>query len=103
MARLGVRRSMRTASVSPGSAPSTKIGPVIGFGRSADRNLVGIEARGVNRIRYHRIAVGDPHARLRGADDVEVAGRVQSVRGHGRYAAAKRGRESTLVGVGIIR
>jgi len=35
VARLGVRRSIRTASVSPGSAPSMKKGPVMGLGRLA--------------------------------------------------------------------
>src|SRR3954462_4195045 len=35
VARFGVMRLMTTDSASPGSAPSTKNGPVIGFGRVA--------------------------------------------------------------------
>jgi hypothetical protein len=35
VARLGVIRSILTSSVSPGSAPTTKNGPVMGFGRIA--------------------------------------------------------------------
>ena len=44
-----------------------------------DRDLARVETGGVDRVGYHRIAVGDPQARLGGADDVEVARRTKSV------------------------
>ena len=70
MSRVMRMSRIATSSVSPGSAPSTKNGPVIGFGRSADLDAAMVEAMGIRRRRGDGVAAGDGQGRGVAADRV---------------------------------
>src|SRR5580658_6205045 len=77
--RCGAGRSGIAAGSSTVKARGDKVQPVARLGVG---DLVGIETGGVDRIGHQRIAVGDPQARLGGADHVEIAGGMEAVRSH---------------------
>ena len=52
-------RRISTFSASPGSAPSTKIGPFIGFGSGARCHALLVDAVRIDGLGDHRVAGGD--------------------------------------------
>ena len=81
-ARIGVMRMISTLSASPGSAPSTKIGPFIGLGPDACLAPSLVISRGIERPGNDGVAIGNVQCRRKRTDNVVVRRCSKTMGGH---------------------
>ena len=84
--RVGVMRSIRTSTASPGSAPLTKNGPVSGLGRVAICYSGRVEAPRIDSLRNDQVAVVHRVDRIAMPYGVVEDARQDDLTRHGRKA-----------------